>query len=119
MLGALVDTLFPRRCAGCGRGSWPFCQRCGTGLVPLLPPRCTRCGVPTRRDVPSCRHCPPDAVDAARSPFLFDGPVRRAIHRLKFSGWRTVADALGAAMAEVWDLEADVVTWVPLSRRRK
>jgi predicted amidophosphoribosyltransferase len=46
--------------------------------------------------------------------------VRRAIHRLKFAGWRPVADALSVAMADVWDAAAvpDAVTWVPLSRRR-
>jgi ComF family protein len=55
----------------------------------------------------------------ARSAFLFDGPARRAVHRLKFSGWRPVAEALGAAMAEAWEGRADVVTWVPLTRRRR
>jgi ComF family protein len=55
----------------------------------------------------------------ARSAFLFDGPARRAVHRLKFSGWRPVAEALGAAMAEAWEGRADVLTWVPLTRRRR
>jgi ComF family protein len=58
----------------------------------------------------------------ARSPFGFDGPVRRAVHRLKFGGWRPVADALALAMTRVWNDAAwdhpDAVTWVPLSRRR-
>jgi len=54
----------------------------------------------------------------ARSAFLFDGPTRRAIHRLKFAGWRPVADALAAAMAATEPPPADVVTWVPLARSR-
>jgi len=54
----------------------------------------------------------------ARAPFLFRGPARRAVHRLKFSGWRAVAEALGEAMATVSPWPADAVTWVPLSRRR-
>lgn len=45
--------------------------------------------------------------------------MRRAVHRLKFAGWRPVAEALGAAMARSCDLHADAITWVPLSRRRK
>jgi ComF family protein len=58
-------------------------------------------------------------VAGARAAFAFDGPARRAIHRLKFSGWRGVGEALGIAMAAVADPPtADVVTWVPLSRRR-
>lgn len=44
------------------------------------------------------------------------------MHRLKFAGWRPVALALGRAAAEAWALEGlrpEVVTWVPLSRRRR
>lgn len=51
--------------------------------------------------------------------------MRGAVHRLKFSGWRRVAEPLGEAMASAWRVdpvaggaEAEVVTWVPLSRRR-
>jgi predicted amidophosphoribosyltransferase len=56
----------------------------------------------------------------ARAPFLFHGPARHAVHRLKFAGWRPVAAALGGAMVAVWppSAETDAVTWVPLSRRR-
>lgn len=119
MLAPLLDALFPKRCAGCGAGPWPFCERCRAAITPLRPPRCERCGAPSVRVTDGCRHCPPDPIARARAPFLFDGPVRRAVHRLKFAGWRSVADALGAAMAEACDLDADVVTWVPLSRSRK
>ena len=119
MLGALFDGLFPKRCAGCGSGPWPFCAACRVQIVPLGPPRCQRCGAPARREVFSCRHCPPEPLRAARAPFLFEGPVRRAVHRLKFAGWRPVAEALGAAMAQACDLHADAITWVPLSRGRK
>jgi ComF family protein len=69
--------------------------------------------------VTGCRHCPPEAIAHARAAFLFDGPARAAVHRLKFAGWRPVAEALGAAMARSWDLEADGIAWVPLSRRRR
>jgi competence protein ComFC len=119
VLGALFDGLFPKRCAGCGGGPWPFCAGCRAQIVPLGRPRCERCGAPAPRDVRSCRHCPPEPIRAARAPFLFEGPVRRAVHRLKFAGWRPVADALGAAMAEACDLRADIVTWVPLSPGRR
>jgi len=56
----------------------------------------------------------------ARAPFLFHGPARQAVHRLKFAGWRPVAAALGGAMVVVStpSAETDAVTWVPLSRRR-
>jgi ComF family protein len=72
--------------------------------------------------VARCRDCPPAPIGLVRSPFLLAGPVRTAVHRLKFAGWRPVALALGRAAAEAWEgtgVRPDVVTWVPLSRRRR
>jgi predicted amidophosphoribosyltransferase len=57
-------------------------------------------------------------VTTARAPFLYAGPARAAIHRLKFSGWRSVASALADAMVAAGAPAADAVTWVPLARRR-
>jgi len=58
-------------------------------------------------------------VDVARAPFLYDGPARAAILRLKFAGWRSVSRALADAMtAEPLPSSVDAVTWVPLARRR-
>jgi ComF family protein len=60
-------------------------------------------------------------VTRTRSAFRFEGAARRAIHRLKFSGWRPVAAALAASMDAVADGFATeaTVAWVPLSRRRR
>jgi ComF family protein len=59
-------------------------------------------------------------VARARAPFLFEGPVRHAVHRLKFGGWRGVAEVFASPMAAcaVELGPADAITWVPLSRRR-
>lgn len=118
MLGPLLDVLYPMRCAACGSGAWPFCRTCRDRLTPLEPPWCESCGLPTAREVDSCPECPPPVIDRSRAALLFDGPARSAVHRLKFSGWRGVAEALGAASVTVWAEPIDVVTWVPLSRRR-
>jgi predicted amidophosphoribosyltransferase len=117
----LLDALFPKRCAGCGSGPWPFCDGCRSHLVVLGDPRCDRCGAPSPRPVAGCADCPPTSIAIARAPFGFDGPVRHAVHRLKFGGWRTVAEALAEAMARSWSVTtwpADVIAWVPLSRER-
>jgi predicted amidophosphoribosyltransferase len=120
VLRRLLDVLYPRRCAGCSRGAWPFCESCRLELPTLAPPWCDRCGAPTIERAPSCRNCPPRPVARARAPFLFDGPVRHAVHRLKFGGWRGVAEAFAPGMAAcasgLGPVEA--ITWVPLSRRR-
>lgn len=74
----------------------------------------------------SCADCPPEGIDAARAPFVYEGPLARAIRALKFSGWRALAPALAAAMVEsltevdpVDGFAPDAVTWVPLSGRRR
>lgn len=113
-----MDVVFPRRCAGCGVGPWPFCDDCQDDLTPLGPPWCERCGRPFAVPVSACRDCPPEVVTSSRAPFAFDGPARTAIHRLKFAGWRGVADALALAMVTAGAPPVDAVTWVPLARRR-
>jgi ComF family protein len=119
MLDRALDVVFPRRCAGCGSGAWPFCEACASRLVAFGPPWCARCGRPADEPVDRCRDCPPSSVHLARSPFLFEGPARAAVLKLKFGGWRAVAGAFAVAM-EALDLPAvDVVTWVPLARRRE
>jgi len=114
-----VDILFPRACAGCGAGPWPFCRRCVSGLIPLEPPWCRRCGRPSRTDVDRCPDCPPGSIASVRSAFAYRGPAREAVHRLKFSGWRGVGEALAAALAALGPPPADAVTWVPLAPRRR
>lgn len=67
----------------------------------------------------TCVDCPPKGIDAVRAPFLYEGPLARAIRGMKFSGWHALGAHLAGAVAEMSrDLGADVVTWVPLHRRR-
>jgi ComF family protein len=115
-----LDVVFPPRCAGCGAATWPFCDRCRRGLIVLSPPWCERCGAPSADgDRSRCEDCPPGAVTVARAPFAFEGPARASVHQLKYRGVRGVGRTLGAAMASCSPPGADVVTWVPLTRRRK
>lgn len=117
----LLDVLLPPTCAACGAAGWPLCAGC-TDLVGVIsPPWCERCGRPWEESLGSCADCPPPAVERARAPFLYDGPVSRAIRGMKFSGWHALGRHLAGAMAQVADdvLPADVITWVPLSRRRR
>jgi len=100
------------------------------GGVPVLPH--VPCGAPSgppatlrtmpdgrrRAPVASCPDCPPPEIASGRAAFLFDGPVREAIHRMKFRRDRRIADVLGAAMAAIAPPSADGVVWVPLSRAR-
>jgi ComF family protein len=63
-------------------------------------------------------------VDTIRAPFLFEGPIREAVHRLKYRGQRAAAAQLAQLMAESAARSVasiDVITPVPLhsSRLRK
>jgi ComF family protein len=116
---AVLDLLFPPKCASCGGEGWPLCGPCAERTGVITPPWCARCGRPTESPVRSCGDCPPPPVAAARAPFLYDGPIAAAIRGMKFSGWHALARHLAGAMTEVLDLTADAVTWVPLSSRRR
>ena len=117
----LLDLLFPLRCLGCRRGGWPFCDSCREEVVELLPPGCRRCGRPLAAEVASCRDCPPAPLGQVRAPFLYSGPIREALHGLKFSGLRVAVETLGQAKAVSAGAlpPAVAVAWVPLSRARR
>ncbi|HEY3209210.1 MAG TPA: double zinc ribbon domain-containing protein [Actinomycetota bacterium] len=130
MLDRLLDVLFPKRCVGCGHRSWPFCPGCAARVALLAPPGCRRCGRPLEDWIGMCGDCPPSVIGWSRSAFLYEGPVRSALLRLKFSGLSHVAQAFAPSMVEALARappvggaggqdEPSVVTWVPLGARRR
>src|SRR6266700_370169 len=87
----------------------------------LFPRRCVACSGPGWPLCPSCL-----------APVLYEGPIRRALMRMKFGGQRSVAEGLAASMAGVLqrappaggpagepEVGKPVLTWVPLGRRRR
>ncbi len=133
MLDAVLDVLYPRKCGGCGAPRWPLCPRCWDDVAVLSPPGCERCGRPLEGAVATCSDCPPGVVAWSRSAFLYAGPARRLLIRLKFSGMRSIAEALAPWMLEAaarapprrWsdafrgEGPQAVLSWVPLGRRRR
>ncbi len=108
VVGEAMDVLLPPRCPACAEraSGWPavFCPSCEASL----------------ERVPGPVHMPPcDSVDWLVSPFVYGGPLARAIVRFKHAGH----PALGARLADLGagcvELpEADVVVPVPLHPRR-
>ena len=78
MIDALRDVLVPPRCAGCGSGGQWLCARCREGIEPLS------------RRLPGLR---------LRAAGAYAGPLRDAIHRLKYRGERGLAHELGGLVA--------------------
>jgi ComF family protein len=77
-----------------------------------------------------CGDCPPPVIGWSRSAFLYEGPVRRALMRLKFSGLSVVAEAFAPWMVQslarappegraVGRGDRFALTWVPLGSRRR
>jgi predicted amidophosphoribosyltransferase len=94
----------------------------------LSPPGCERCGRPLEVPTERCSDCPPSPLTWSRAAFLYDGPVRAGLIRLKFGGLRAsageIAPFMVGALQGVPPLEWEsavhpVVTWVPLGRRRR
>jgi competence protein ComFC len=119
----VLDLLFPRWCIGCGREGDYICDTCRQDLPLLLPPVCPVCGRPQSQGS-ICRDCRemPMAIDGIRSPFVFDGVIRRAIHELKYSNLRGLAPLMAGLLHDYLvknPLPADVLVPVPLHRKRQ
>ena len=102
----------------------------------LVPPKCILCSrVLERGETDLCRDCRVDSpecpVSKKKLPFLdswvalwyYEGPVRKSLLRYKFRGARSYAPGYGRLLAMKLLQEHpegfDVLTWVPISRRRK
>jgi competence protein ComFC len=131
---ALADLLYPELCVGCARrAQGGLCRPCAAAIRRLGPGICRCCGAPVAVSVPRCRECRPVPVafDRACQAVVFGHVVRSAIHRLKYRGERSLAEALGALVVELvrgpcgaeLGLSAGargpfVATWVPTTAGR-
>jgi ComF family protein len=120
-LGALVDLVWPPRCAACGEAvsAEPFCPTCA-GAVDPVPAGCARCGQPGPDPLcGACRAAPP-AFDAVRAGGLFGGPLADAIHAFKYGGRAALARPLGIWLAaRAPPPPGALVVSVPLARGRR
>ena len=109
MIRRVLQWLFPEKCVLCrsllGQEETDLC-RCCRVRQPEYPMG--------KKKVPH--------ITAMTAVWVYEGNVRKSIHRYKFSGVRHYADAYGRllAMRIQRDLPAaDIVTWVPVSARRR
>jgi ComF family protein len=113
-LRGLADLVFSPVCLGCdapvipGPGQPLVCGRCRARLLRPPSPRCARCSAPLvlsgRTPEPGacadCREWDP-ALARADSACVLRPPADRLVHRLKYGGWRALADPLGEIMERV------------------
>ena len=119
----LLDLVAPPLCVGCRTvGVW-LCTTCA-GNIPLhVGAQCPRCGRPWTGNGP-CAVCQehPLQVNPVRSAFLFEEPIRGAIHALKYRGGIQVIEALTTHLRGAWctlDMTSDLLIPVPLHKRRE
>jgi len=120
--GIAVDFLFPQWCVGCGKVGSFLCQSCLQSLERIAPPICPQCGLPQ----PESSLCPRcvgwrSQIDGIRSPFRFDGVMRKAIHQLKYGNIRALATPLAELLKEYLEtspIPGEVLVPVPLHDKR-
>ncbi len=113
---ALLELILPPHCPGCGREGELLCRGCAAPLRRRSgePP-----GAPLGMPVVL-----PEGLLQLEWCATYGGPVRDALHALKYRGERRLCEPLAAAMAERWRVAGrggDLLTWVPVhsSRRRE
>lgn len=115
-----ADWLYPPECAGCGQPGSRFCPSCASQLKIIEEPFCSTCGTPVEPGK-KCLECTehPPRFDKLRSWAVFAGPLREALHSLKYKKNLGVAEVLakplvGILQREKWDF--DLIIPIPLSR---
>ncbi len=109
----VLDLALPPSCAGCGREGAVLCAACRSSLEAGLDrPPGVPIGLPFDLPAPllQLEWCAP-----------FEGPVRGAIHALKYGGERRSAAVLGSAIASRWrraGAGGDVLVPVPVHADR-
>lgn len=105
LLDPLLSLLLPDRCAGCGRLGALLCDECRHGLVVY------------DGDLPRIA----DQLTDVRIAYVFEGPLRHALHQLKYHRKRRMARPLGALMAahlRAHPIPYDALIPVPLHPER-
>jgi len=110
-ISVIMDLLFPPKCVFCGKvlgiGDDGWCDRC-TESLPF-----TNAG--GRQEGEFYEFC--------ISPLHYSGVVRKSILRYKFRGASAYADTYGRLLADCIsgqpELKYDIISWVPLSTKRK
>jgi ComF family protein len=118
-----LDWLYPPQCGGCGKTGSRWCIGCQRQTLLLPDTICVVCGRVLETTGP-CNHClnTPPAYSALRSWAVFNGPIRKALHRLKYSRDIALGEVLARPLLEMlqhleWPI--DMVTSVPMGVARR
>lgn len=120
----ILDLIYPPHCVVCRNADDGYlCQKCIDKIALIEPPLCNKCGKPSQESI--CDECRQHdyAFVCARSAAIFDGPLRDAIHSLKYRNNEVVADPLAQIMADAFvgtrlARSTDILVPVPIHSSR-
>jgi len=117
-----LDWLFPPVCGGCNQAGYRWCPDCQKQVQTIPEPVCRNCGIPIIHpgQCPSCKIFPPNYT-ILRSWLVFEGPIRHAIHSLKYRRNEVLGDALAPYLAgytQKLGWQMDLVGPVPSGKQR-
>jgi competence protein ComFC len=118
-----IDWIYPPHCGGCQNQGARWCLECQSKTtLTSASPVCPLCGVPQSlgADCQNCRAAAPH-YNALRAWAVYKGPVRQAIHTLKYKRNLGLGDVFGRRLMDCvleqhWQI--DMVIPVPLGIAR-
>lgn len=118
-----IDWLYPPFCGGCEQPGNRWCPACQAAVRVLESKICRICGgsLSALGKCPRCAAQTP-AFSELRSWGMYEGPLRNAIHSLKYERNIGLAESLSTHLAGLYDALGwgiDLVVAVPLSPSRR
>ena len=116
-----LDFFFPPQCVHCRKTGQRICIRCAETIPWIGDRRCALCGLALGES--DAHHCiERGCLQFIRSAAIFSGAMRKALHALKYSSDRFLADELIRLAGPHWSLptwDFDILVPVPLGRDRE
>lgn len=126
-LDTFDDALYPLDCTCdvCGEElvedtRYRLCSECIANLPFAKGHICLNCGMPLDDESDYCNRCQnqKSSFMKNRSPLVYDGEVKRMIHKLKFGKKKYIAQTLGALMADKYlesGMDSEIIVFVPMT----
>jgi competence protein ComFC len=118
-----LDLIFPPACGGCGKIGSHWCTTCQKLVKVLNGTLCDVCGLPLDK-AGICETCRTDRPHfrALRAWAVFENPVQKALHKLKYRRDISMGDSLASQMVSFvqelkWPIE--MIVPIPLGKKRR
>ena len=120
-----LDLIFPPRCAGCEQWGERYCASCQGQTKLISSPICQICGEPVSGgESATCRRCRASKIfyTTIRSWAYFEGPLQKAIHKLKYKKDLGLSEILAQPLIQLlaeqkWKI--DLIIAIPLDGNRQ